>query len=112
MKPYQITFAIIMLIALGVKGYKMYAEHKRIPVKPGMVWDGYYNIIRVNHPPRYEGYDRIHPIYEESMNYRMKNTVLKVTRDSITYERMDFGDSTIDTVTGPYEETSKMFKNR
>ncbi len=56
MKPYQITFAVIMLIALGIKGYKMYAEHKRIPIKPGMVWDGYYNIIRVNHPPRYEGF--------------------------------------------------------
>ena len=46
------------------------------------------------------------------MNYRMKNTVLKVTRDSITYERMDFGDSTIDTIVGPYDETSKMFRNR
>ena len=110
MKPYQITFAIIMLLALGIKGYKMYTEHKRIPVKPGMVWDGYYNIIKLNHPPRYEGYDRTHPIYEENQTCRMKNTVLKVTKDSITYECMDFGDSTIDTISGSYEEISKMFK--
>ena len=46
------------------------------------------------------------------MRYRMKNTVLKVTKDSIIYECMDFGDSTIDTIAGPYEETSKMFKNK
>lgn len=112
MKPYQITFAIIMLLALSIKGYKMYAEHKRIPVKPGMVWEGYYNIIKVNNPPRYENYDRTHPIYEENQICRLKNTVLKVTQDSITYERMDFGDASIDTITGPYEETSKMFRNK
>ena len=110
MKPYQITFAIIMFLALSVKGYKMFKEHKRRPVKPGMVWDGTYNIIRVNHPPRYTDNDYLHPIYEENVVYKMKNTVLKVTEDSITYECMDFGDNTIDTITGPYEETSKMFR--
>jgi len=110
MKPYQITFAIIMFLALCIKGCKIYAEHKRIPVAPGMVWDGVYSIIRINHPPRYENFDRLHPIYEETVRYRMKNTVIKVTEDSITYECMDFGDATIDTITGPYEETSKMFK--
>ena len=112
MKPYQITFAIIMLLALSIKGYKMYAEHKRIPVKPGMVWEGYYSIIKINKPPRYEEHDYIHPIYEENQICKLKNTVLKVTQDSITYERMDFGEACIDTITGPYEETSKMFRNK
>lgn len=112
MKPYQIAFAVIMLLALSVKGYKVYSEHKRIPVKQGMVWEGYYSIIKVNHPPRYEGHDRLHPIYEENQICKMKNIVLKVTQDSITYECLDFGDFTIDTITGPYEETSKMFRNK
>jgi hypothetical protein len=110
MKPYQIAFAIIMLLALSIKGYKMYAEHKRIPVESGMVWEGYYNIIKINHPPRYGEHDYVHPIYEENQICKLKNTVLKVTQDSITYERIDFGDNTIDTITGPYNETSKMFK--
>jgi len=110
MKPYQITFAIIILLALSIKGYKMYAERKRIPVKPGMVWEGYYNIIKINKPPRIEDNDYLHPIYEENQTCKLKNTVLKVTQDSITYERMDFGDYSIDTITGPYNETSKMFR--